>query len=191
MALLLAASLIYLNTLITQSDKPNIIFILTDDWGINDAGWTNENTDIQTPFLDNLAKTDSVILSNYYAQKVCTATRTAFLTGRYPQRVGLQNGVFHQNQPFSLTRQVSMLSNELQSNGYKTHIIGYCTYFFVIHAIHILYQNYSANGILVINHGNIRLHFAALIHFMDIGMAERHISVTNHPFIGILMMGHQ
>merc|ERR1719410_912631 len=87
--------------ILSTAIQPNIIFILTDDWGINDAGWTNDNTDIQTPFLDNLAKTESVILSNYYAQKVCTATRTAFLTGRYPQRVGLQNRVLHQNLPFS------------------------------------------------------------------------------------------
>ena len=108
--------------------NPNIIFVLTDDWGINDVSWTQpdwDNTDTQTPFLNDLANKEGVILSNYYAERVCTATRAAFLSGRYPSRYGLQAGVLHQNQPFGLTRQVSLLSNEFQSAGYSTHIIGY------------------------------------------------------------------
>eukprot|EP00484_Ammonia_sp_Unknown_P016451 CAMPEP_0197034286 /NCGR_PEP_ID=MMETSP1384-20130603/12442_1 /TAXON_ID=29189 /ORGANISM="Ammonia sp." /LENGTH=634 /DNA_ID=CAMNT_0042464193 /DNA_START=33 /DNA_END=1934 /DNA_ORIENTATION=+ len=108
------------------ASNPNIIFVLVDDWGINDVAWTQEwdNTDVQTPFLSDLATTESVILSNYYVERVCTASRASFLTGRYPSRLGLQAGVLHQNQPFGLTRQVSMLSNEFQYHGYTTHIIG-------------------------------------------------------------------
>eukprot|EP01084_Bolivina_argentea_P037813 69928_1 len=112
----------------TQSDNesphPNIIFILTDDWGINDVGWTHGNTDTRTPYLDNLAKTEGLILTNYYAERVCTASRASFLTGRYPSHLGLQSGVCAPNQPAGLTRQVSMLSNEFQSSGYTTHLIG-------------------------------------------------------------------
>ena len=46
------------------------------------------------------------------------------LTGRYASHLGLQHEVFQENMPYSLTRQVSLLSNELQSNGYSTHLIG-------------------------------------------------------------------
>ena len=116
----------------TIANNPNIIFVLTDDWGINDVQWTQptwDNTDTQTPFLNDLATKEGVILDNYYAERVCTATRASFLTGRYPSRYGLQAGVFHQNQPYSLTRQVSLLSNEFQANGYTTHIIGYVCHF--------------------------------------------------------------
>mmetsp|Transcript_38458 Transcript_38458/g.34005 ORF Transcript_38458/g.34005 Transcript_38458/m.34005 type:complete len:727 (-) Transcript_38458:186-2366(-) len=109
---------------LTNGSHPNIIFILADDWGMNDVGWTHENTDTKTPYLDNLAKTEGLILTNYYAERVCTASRAAFLTGRYPSHLGLQSGVCAPNQPASLTRQVSMLSNEFQESGYSTHLIG-------------------------------------------------------------------
>ena len=81
-----------------NDSHPNIIFILTDDWGINDVGWTHDNTDTMTPYLDNLAKTEGLILTNYYAERVCTASRAAFLTGRYPSNLGLQSGVCAPNQ---------------------------------------------------------------------------------------------
>ena len=83
---------------ITNASHPNIIFILLDDWGINDVGWTHENTDTKTPYLDNLVKTEGLMLTNYYAERVCTASRASFLTGRYPSHLGLQSGVCAPNQ---------------------------------------------------------------------------------------------
>lgn len=70
-----------------QTRKPNIVFILADDLGYGDLGCYGR-TDIKTPVLDGLAA-DGVRFTQCYANgPECTPTRTAFMTGRYQQRVG-------------------------------------------------------------------------------------------------------
>jgi len=72
----------------TQSvRRPNIVFILADDLGYGDLGCYGR-TDIKTPVLDNLAA-EGVRFTECYANgPECSPTRTAFMTGRYQQRVG-------------------------------------------------------------------------------------------------------
>jgi hypothetical protein len=65
---------------------PHILLILADDLGWSDVGYQNI-TAIQTPNIDKLAS-EGVILDNYYVQAVCTPTRSALLTGRYPIHTG-------------------------------------------------------------------------------------------------------
>ena len=79
--------LCFLSLASCQADKPNIIFILADDMGFNDIGYINP--EILTPNLDNLAH-NGVILDRNYVQQVCTPSRTAFLTGMYPYKLGMQ-----------------------------------------------------------------------------------------------------
>ena len=74
-----------------QQTKPNIVFILADDLGYADVGFTG-GTQIKTPALDALASSGAR-LTEFYAQPVCSPTRAALLTGRYPMRHGLQIGV--------------------------------------------------------------------------------------------------
>ena len=71
--------------------RPNVVLILADDLGRNDCGFLG-GTEIQTPHLDRLAKSGT-ILDAFYVQPVCSPTRAALLTGRYPMRHGLQVGV--------------------------------------------------------------------------------------------------
>jgi len=69
------------------SRRPNIVLILADDLGYGDLGCYG-CPDIKTPNTDRLAK-QGVRLRNFYANgPECTPTRTAFMTGRYQQRVG-------------------------------------------------------------------------------------------------------
>ena len=103
--------------------RPNILFIFVDDVGFNDFGF-NENTQTQTPFIDNLLNEESLLIKNNYVSFVCSPTRAQMLSGRYASHLGLQHNVFTENVPYSLTRQVSLLSNEFQSNSYSTHLIG-------------------------------------------------------------------
>src|SRR6478735_9331787 len=73
-----------------QSQRPNIIYIMTDDMGYGDlSGYGCK--DYQTPNLDKLASQGIKFINAYSAAPICTPTRTAFMTGRYPARtpVGL------------------------------------------------------------------------------------------------------
>src|SRR6266567_4560357 len=70
--------------------RPNVVFILADDLGWADVGF--HGPDIKTPNIDKLAAS-GVRLEQFYVQSVCSPTRAALLTGRYPMRLGLQEGV--------------------------------------------------------------------------------------------------
>lgn len=71
------------------ADRPNIIFILVDDLGYADVGCMGAK-DIKTPHIDRLA-TEGLKFTDFYANApVCTPTRTAFITGRWQQRVGFE-----------------------------------------------------------------------------------------------------
>ena len=70
--------------------RPHIVYILADDLGWKDVGF--HGADIKTPNLDRLAK-DGARLEQFYAQPMCTPTRAALMTGRYPHRYGLQTVV--------------------------------------------------------------------------------------------------
>src|SRR5690349_13063866 len=71
--------------------RPNIVFLIADDLGYQDVGFTG-GKEIKTPNLDALAD-QGARLAAFYVQPVCSPTRAAFLTGRYPMRHGLQTGV--------------------------------------------------------------------------------------------------
>lgn len=70
--------------------RPNIIFLLADDLGWGDVGF--HGSEIKTPNLDRLAAAGAR-LEQFYVQPVCSPTRAALMTGRYPMRHGLQVGV--------------------------------------------------------------------------------------------------
>eukprot|EP01084_Bolivina_argentea_P013143 24631_1 len=103
--------------------SPNILFIFGDDLGFNDLGY-HGCSDTNTPFIDKLVSNEGLIISNNYVSRVCSPTRASFLSGRYPSHLGLQNDMFSPQYPVSLTRQVSLLSNEFQNAQYSTHMIG-------------------------------------------------------------------
>ncbi|HTQ50134.1 MAG TPA: arylsulfatase [Candidatus Acidoferrales bacterium] len=102
--------------------KPNIIYIVADDLGWKDVGF-NGCTDIQTPNLDKLAA-DGVKFSQFYAQPMCTPTRAALMTGRYPFRYGLQTLVIPGPAGYGLATNEWLLPQCLKEAGYNTAIIG-------------------------------------------------------------------
>lgn len=66
---------------------PNILLIVADDIGYGDIGCFG-NTTIRTPHLDKLASQGVKLTHNVATDTMCTPSRAAFLTGRYPIRSG-------------------------------------------------------------------------------------------------------
>jgi arylsulfatase A-like enzyme len=103
------------------ADKPNIVYILADDLGRKDVGF--HGSDIKTPNIDKLAA-GGVRLEQFYAQSMCTPTRAALMTGRYPLRYGLQTMVIPSAGTYGLATDEWLLPQALKAAGYETAIIG-------------------------------------------------------------------
>ncbi len=102
--------------------KPNIVHIVADDLGWKDVGF-NGSTDIKTPNLDKLAA-EGAQLARFYVQPMCTPTRAALMTGRYPFRYGLQTAVIPSVSAYGLDTTEWLLPQSLKEAGYNTAIIG-------------------------------------------------------------------
>ncbi len=69
--------------------KPNILFIMSDDVGVdNVSAYSHGLVGYQTPNLDRIAN-EGIAFTDYYAEQSCTAGRSAFITGQIPVRTGL------------------------------------------------------------------------------------------------------
>jgi arylsulfatase A-like enzyme len=73
----------------TAQPKPNIIFILADDFSYMDIGANNPKTFYETPNIDVLAKQGMRFTAGYAACPVCSPTRASIMTGKYPSRTGI------------------------------------------------------------------------------------------------------
>ena len=86
---LLAPALSRSGKIAAAETRPNIVFVLVDDMGYADLGCMGAK-DIKTPHTDRLAS-EGLKFTDFYANApVCTPTRTAFITGRWQQRVGFE-----------------------------------------------------------------------------------------------------
>jgi len=101
--------------------KPNIVILLLDDLGYTDVGFNGG--EIKTPNIDKLAGA-GVKLGAFYVQPVCSPTRAALLTGRYPMRHGLQVGVVRPWAQYGLPLEERTLAQALKAAGYVTAIVG-------------------------------------------------------------------
>lgn len=104
---------------------PNIIVILTDDQGFGELS-VQGASDLRTPNLDRLVA-EGVSFKNFRTNSsVCSPTRAALLTGRYPERVGVP-GVIRDMPANSwgyLDPSAQLLPAALRTAGYHTALIG-------------------------------------------------------------------
>jgi arylsulfatase A-like enzyme len=104
------------------AQKPNFIVVFTDDQGYQDLGCFG-SPKIKTPEIDQMAREGARFSSFYSANAICSASRAALLTGRYPSR----NGVFHVYYPGAkkgLRTEEITIAEVLKPAGYRTSIIG-------------------------------------------------------------------
>lgn len=93
-ALLVLALLAGLTTAVAAPARPNVVFILADDLGVNDLGLYG-STFHETPHLDALARRGMKFTQAYSASPLCSPTRSSILTGLYPARVGITTPSCH------------------------------------------------------------------------------------------------
>ncbi len=109
------------------AQRPNIIYIMTDDMGYGDLSCYGQ-VNYTTPNLDRLASQGVRFLNAYAAAPVCTPTRTAFMTGRYPARtqVGLMEPLRGPklDSAYGLTKDIPSLASLMKASGYETALIG-------------------------------------------------------------------
>ena len=117
----LCAPLFLLCPVAFATEKPDIVFILSDDQGSYDVGW--RGSEIKTPNLDKLAKAGAR-LENFYVQPLCSPTRAALMTGRYPMRYGLQVKVIRPTSTYGLPLEERTLPQALREVGYTTALCG-------------------------------------------------------------------
>ena len=104
------------------SDTPNVILIITDDQGWVDLGSYGSDI-LSTPHLDALAANGLRFTDFYTAAASCSPSRAAFLTGMYPQRIGIP-GVLMPQSRRGLHPGERTLAEMLKDLGYATAIYG-------------------------------------------------------------------
>lgn len=112
----------------SQTARPNFIIIFTDDLGYGDLTCYG-NPVIRTPNLDRMAEEGMRFTQFYVAASVCTPSRAGLLTGRYPIRTGLVEGmipgrVLFPNSKTGLQPEEVTIAEVLKEQGYKTAAIG-------------------------------------------------------------------
>lgn len=107
----------------SKEKKPNIIIFFTDDQGYADVG-TYGAVGFETPNFDNLAD-DGIRFTNFYVPAtVCTPSRAALLTGKYPKRLGMHESVLFPFSETGLDTAEITIADLLKENGYSTSIVG-------------------------------------------------------------------
>lgn len=113
---LLAASALH-----AAERPPNVVIVYCDDMGYADIGCFHGK--IPTPNIDRLAKEGRRFTNFHVAQAVCSASRTALLTGCYPNRVGIL-GALGPNATHGIHDDETTIAEVLKPKGYATAIYG-------------------------------------------------------------------
>ena len=123
-ALLFAATAVLFTAPTAAQERPNILFIVSDDTGYGDLGpyGGGAGRGMPTPNIDRLAN-EGMTFFSFYAQPSCTPGRAAMQTGRIPNRSGMTTVAF-QGQGGGLPAAEWTLASVLKEAGYATYFTG-------------------------------------------------------------------
>ncbi|MCB1276768.1 sulfatase-like hydrolase/transferase [Prosthecobacter sp.] len=108
---------------VSAAEKPNVIVIMTDDQGADDAGCYGAK-DIETPNIDAIAASGVRFTQFYSGAPVCSPSRAALLTGRYPLRAGLVGNAGSQHGGKGVPTEQVTMAEMFKASGYSTAQIG-------------------------------------------------------------------
>lgn len=109
---------------VSAAEKPNVVVIFIDDLGSADLGCCDAE-DMVTPHLDALADGGFRFTQFYAAAPVCSPSRAALLTGRYPVRCGVPgNAGSPSGAPGGLPPEEITLAEMFKAAGYATAHVG-------------------------------------------------------------------
>ncbi len=106
-----------------ENQRPNIIVFMTDDQGYGDLSCMGA-TDFRTPNLDRMAS-EGVRFTDWYSNSpVCSPSRAALLTGRYPGNAGVRAILQGHRTASGLPNSTPTISSLLKDRGYQTSMVG-------------------------------------------------------------------
>ena len=105
-------------------ERPNVVVILADDFGVGDIQEHYPENKIATPYLDQLVQRGISFTDAHSPSAVCSPTRYGLLTGRYAWRTRLQEWVIAAYEPPLFAADRPTLPGMLRQNGYQTCCIG-------------------------------------------------------------------
>jgi arylsulfatase A len=103
--------------------RPNVVLIFSDDQGAIDVNCYGAK-DLITPNMDQLARTGTRFTQFYSAAPVCSPSRAALMTGRYPQRAGLASNASSQPGGTGLATEQVTMAEMMKAAGYATGHVG-------------------------------------------------------------------
>ncbi len=107
--------------LASAPSKPNVVILLADDLGWADVGF--HRSEISTPNIDRLAS-QSLEFERFYSHPVCSPTRSALMTGRYPMRLGTGYTVIRPWADFGVSEREHFMPETFRAAGYSTAMAG-------------------------------------------------------------------
>lgn len=124
-----------------SNKKPNIIFIMVDDYGWTDTGYNNNNNFYETPNIDRLAKAGMEFTNGYSAAPISSPARVSLMTGKYPARTritdwipGYQYNISEEQltkykmcvpkMPLDMPLEEVTIAEALKESNYKTYHVG-------------------------------------------------------------------
>ena len=107
-----------------MKQRPNVIYILTDDMGYGDVSALNERAAFSTPNFDEMAQTGVCFTDAHATSAVCTPSRYGILTGRYNWRSRLKSGVVSGYSEPLIEPDRMTVAHLFRQNGYRTAAIG-------------------------------------------------------------------
>lgn len=105
----------------TMRQRPNIVFIYTDDLGYGDIG-CNGAVGVRTPHVDSMAANGLLFTDSHSSASTCTPSRFALLTGSYAFRNNA--AILPGSAPLLIRPGTPTLPGMLQKQGYQTAVIG-------------------------------------------------------------------